>query len=160
MAKVVQTQQQVIIEPWWLKIKIIGIGLGAGVLWWVLTVLFRQYIVEPLACRDLSTAAACVDSFSVSGSIATVLVAVIGLIFLVRFIQPRPIIIALSSAVALWNLGALVEGLAWWWSLLFSVVLYVISYTLFGLVARIPWLLWSIVLAVLIVAGTRILLAF
>ena len=49
-----------------------------GLLWWVLTAILRQYVVEPIACRDLSTAAACVNSIQVSGSIAAVLVAVAG----------------------------------------------------------------------------------
>ena len=85
MAKVIQSQQQIIVEPWWVKGRIVYIGLAMGLLWWILTAIIRQYVVEPIACRDLSTATACVNSIGVSGSIAAVLVAVAGTFLLVRY---------------------------------------------------------------------------
>lgn len=159
MAKMVQTQQQIIAESWWQKTRIVAVGLGAGISWWAITAILRQYVVEPLACKDLSTATACVNSLDVSGAIATVVVAVLGLGVLIRLVQPRPIIPALASAVVLWNLGGLVSGLAWWATLLIAIGLYAVSYTLFTMVARIQWLVWSIVVAVIITAGIRIILA-
>ena len=85
MAKVVQSQQQVIVEPWWVKGQIIYIGLGMGLLWWLLTAILRQYVIEPLACRDLSSAASCVNAIGISGNIAAVLVAVLGTWLLIRY---------------------------------------------------------------------------
>lgn len=159
MAKVIQDERNVVVEPWWGKGKVAFIGLAMGLLWWVLTALLRHYIVEPLACRDLSTASACVDSIGLSGNIAAILVAAAGTFLLIRYVQPRPIIIALSTAVLLWSLGSLVDGLAWYVVILWALVLYGLSYGLFSLVARIQWLWVSLVVAVVIVVGVRLLLA-
>ena len=159
MAKVIQNEQSVVVEPWWVKGKIVYIGLGMGLLWWVLTVILRQYVVEPIACRDLSTASACVNAIDVSGSIAAVLVAAAGTFLLVRYLQPRPIIISVATAALLWSLGGLADGIAWYFTLLWALFLYATSYSLFSLVARIKWLWVSIVTALVIVVGVRLLLA-
>jgi hypothetical protein len=158
MAKVIQNEHSVVVEPWWVKGKIIYIGLGMGLLWWVLTAILRQYVVEPFACRDLSAAATCVNSFGVAGSIAAVLIAVLAAYLLVRNFQPRPIIIAVATAVLLWDLGTMLRGLAWWETLLWAVFLYAACYVLFSLVARIQWLAASLTLAAVIVVIIRLLL--
>lgn len=158
MAKVVQSQQQVIVEPWWVKGKIVYIGLGMGLLWWVLTAILRQYVVEPLACRDLATAAACVNSIGVSGSIAAVLVAVAGTWMLINYLQPRPIIIAVATLVLLWDLATMMNGLPWWMTLLGGVLFYAASYGLFSMVSRVKWLALALTLAAVIVVGIRLLL--
>lgn len=159
MAKVIQqSQQQVIVEPWWVKGRIVYIGLGMGLLWWVLTAILRQYVVEPIACRDLASAASCVNSIGVSGSIAAVLVAVAGTWLLIRYLQPRPIIISIATAVLLWDLGAMMSGLTWWVTLLWALFFYMVSYVLFSMVARIQWLAAGLTLAAIIVVGIRLLL--
>ena len=158
MAKVIQSEHSFIVEPWWVKNKIIYIGLGMGLLWWVFTAILRQYIVAPIACRDLATASACVNSIGVSGSIAAVLVAVVGILVLVKYLQPRPIIIAIATAALLWDLGSMVNGLSWWVALLWALFFYTACYGLFSMVSRIRWIAASAVLAVVIVIGIRILL--
>ena len=158
MAKVIQNERSVVVEPWWVKGRIVFIGLGMGLVWWVLTALLRQYVVEPFACRDLSAAATCVNAIGVSGSIAAVLVAVLGAYVLVRNIQPRPIIIAVATAVLLWDLGTILRGLGWWETLLWALFLYAACYVLFSLVSRIAWLAASLTLAAVIVVIIRILL--
>jgi len=158
VAKVIQSQQQVIVEPWWVKGKIIYIGLGMGLAWWILTAILRQYVVEPIACRDLSSAAACVNSIGVSGSIAAVFVAVAGTWLLIHYLQPRPIIISIATAVLLWDLGSILDGLSWWVVLLWALFFYTASYGLFSMVARIRWLAWALTLAAIIVVGIRLLL--
>ena len=159
MAKVVQSQQQqVIVEPWWVKGRIVYIGLGMGLLWWVFTAILRHYIVEPIACRDLSTASACVNSIGVSGSIAAVLVAVAGTALLIRYLQPRPIIIAVATAILLWDLGTILGGLAWWATLLWGLFFYAASYGLFSMIARIRWFGLSLAVALVVLVGIRLLL--
>lgn len=129
-----------------------------GALWWVLTSLLNRYIVEPSACRDLTEAAACVNSFSVSGSIAAVVVAVVGTILLVRYIQPRPIVISVAAVILLWDLAALADGLAWWVVLLWALVLYGLSYSLFSLVAQFRLVANSLLVAALLVVVIRLIL--
>lgn len=158
MAQVIQNEQSIVVEPWWVKGKIVYIGLGMGLLWWVLTAILRHYVVEPIACHDLSTASACVNAIDVSGSIAAVLVAALGTFLLVRYLQPRPIIISVATAALLWNLGGMMDGIAWYFTLLWALFFYAVSYTLFSLVARIRWLWVSLVVAFVIVVGIRLLL--
>lgn len=160
MARIIQTeqQQQVIVEPWWVKIKIVYIGLSMGLLWWVLTSILKYYVVDPLACRDLSSAGACVDSFGVSGSIAAIIVAIVGAYLLVRTLQPRPIVIALATAILLWDLGTFMSGLAWWEALLWALFFYTVCYVLFSLVARVRTIVASLVLAAVVVIAIRLML--
>lgn len=159
MAEVIRNEQNVVVEPWWVKGKIVYIGLGMGLLWWVLTAVLKQYIIEPFACRSLSTATACVNAIDVSGSIAAVLVAAIGTFLLVRYLQPRPIIISVATATLLWNLGGIMDGIAWYFAILWAFFFYAASYVLFSLVARISWLWVSLVVALVIAVGIRLLLA-
>lgn len=159
MAKVIQDTHSVVVEPWWAKGKIVLIGLSMGLLWWVLTGLLRQFIIEPLACRNLSSATACVDSLGVSGNVAMVLVAVLGVAVLVRLVLHRPIIVTLGTAVVLWGLGSLLSGLPGYVVILSSVVLFTLSYALFYLVARIQWLWLSLIVALVIAVAVRLIVA-
>ena len=158
MAKVIQSQQQVVVEPWWGKANIVFIGLGLGLVWWILTSILKAYVVEPLACRDLATATACVDSFGIAGSIAAIAVVILGVLILIKALQPRPIVIALATGVLLWDLGAFVNGLSWWETLLWALFFYGASYVLFQFAARVNSTAWSLVLAAIIVIVIRLLL--
>lgn len=158
MAKVVAGEQKIVAEPWWRKGQIIYIGLGVGLFWWILTFLLENYVVEPLACRDLATASACVNSSGIAGSIAAVLVAIGGTAALVRALQPRPIIIAVTSAILLWDMGSLLSGVSWWESLLWSLFMYTVAYVLFSLVSRYRWLAVSLLVALAVIAVIRLLL--
>lgn len=157
MAKVIQDERNIVTEPWWAKGTIVYVGLGAGLLWWVLTSLLRHYIVEPLACRDLSAATACVNSLEVSGNIAAILVAAVGVFALIRVLQPRPIIIAVATLAVLWGIGGFMAGLAWAPVFLWSLFFYAVAYSLFSLVARIAtsWIAFTV--AIVIVVGARLL---
>ena len=159
MAQVITDERSVVVKPWWVRVRIGFIGALLGVTWWVITVLLRQYVIEPLACRDASGANACVDSLGVAGAIATVVIAILAVFVLIRTLQPRPIVIAVSVAAILWSLGTYIAGLAWYEALLWAIALYAASYALFALVARIVWLPAAIITAVVIVLGIRILLA-
>lgn len=159
MAKVILDQQVVVVKPWWARVRIVFTGAGLGLLWWVLTALLRHYIVEPLACRDLSTAATCVNSIGLAGSIATVIIGVLGAFLLVRTQQARPVIISVATAILLWNLGTSIGGLTWYEGLIWGIVLYALTYVLFGLIARIVWLPAAVITAIVTVLVIRILLA-
>lgn len=159
MAKVIQNEFQIVAEPWWAKARIAFIGLGAGLSWWIVASLLKRYVVEPLACRDLSNASACVDSFGVAGSIAALLIAIAGVFVLIRAFQPRPIIIAVSAAILLWDLGSMMSGLSWWVTLLWSLLIYTIVYALFGLTARFRSIVVSIFVSLIVLVGIRLLLS-
>ncbi len=159
MAKVITDNQTVIVQPWWAKARIVLTGAGLGLGWWILTTLLKNYIVEPLACRDLSTATACVDSLGVAGNIATVLIAVVGVLVLIRALHPRPILIAIAAGALLWGLGYYATGLVWYETLMWAIVLHALAYWLFSLIARIRWLVGALVVTAITVLVIRILIA-
>ena len=120
--------------------------------------LVRQFVVEPWACRDLSAVAAtCSNSTGVSGNIAAILVAVIGVYILVQRLQARPVVVAVGSLVVLWGLGSLTDGLAWYWVFVAGIVFYAIAYGLFSLVSRVPNLYVSVATAALVDILKRVL---
>lgn len=159
MAKVIVDEQTRIVKPWWDKASVPIIGAGIGLVWWIATSILRNYVVEPLACRDLASAGACVDSFGVAGMIAAILVALLGTAILVRTWQARPLVIALATAALLWSLGSYMNGLVWFETLVWAVILYALSYTVFSFVVRLQSLVAVLIVSVLIVAAIRLLLS-
>lgn len=159
MAKVIASEQNNVAKPWWAKGSIVAYGLGAGASWWALTSILNKYVVEPFACRDLAMAASCTNSFGTSGSIAAILVAVLFAFLLVRVLQPRPVIVTLTTMLLLWDLGSLASGLSWWVILLWGMALYTISYALFSLVAQLRTLWMSALVALFIAVAIRLLLS-
>lgn len=158
MAKVVQEDHIVIVKPWWERLSVVYISLVAGLGWWVLTQLINRYVIEPIACQDSAAAAVCTESLSISGGVAAVLIAVAAVFALIRFMQPRPVVIAIGATALLWDLAAFVTGLAWYEALGWAVLLYVLSYGLFWYIARIPSTVVSLITAVAVVLVIRLLL--
>jgi len=157
MARVIVDEQSVVVKTWWHHGRIILIGAVLGMLWWFLTGLLQAIVVDPIVCRDVATA--CVDSRGIAGALATVIIAVASLALLVRIETARPIIIAIGSAIVLWNLARYLNGLSWFESVAWAVGLYAASYALFALVRTIPRLLWANIVAVLVVLVITIALA-
>jgi hypothetical protein len=135
---------------------IIGIGAAVGLAYWVLTILLGRYIVEPLACRDVATAAACVDSTGLAGKIASVIMATISLLTMIRVSLFRPLLIVIAAAVLLWDLSVWTTGLFWVEALAWSVLLYALSYALFGWIARRFSLIFAIIIAAVLAVGIRL----
>ncbi len=112
------------------------IGGSLGFLYWLTTLLISRYIIDPIYCGASFDANVCTGSIGMSGDIATIIVATVGLAVLVRYAVVRPIIVAVASALALWSLARWTEGLAWYESLAWSVVLYGFTYILFSWISR------------------------
>lgn len=159
MAKVIANEEIVVVRPWWDKLHIVFTGAGLGLVWWVIASLLKRYVIEPLACRNLSSADACMASFGIAGDIALIAVSILGAYVLMRALRPRPIIIAVASAVVLWGLAGLMAGLAWYEALLWAVGLFAATYTLFSLIGRIRSLGIAIIVAVVVAVALRILAA-
>ena len=117
-------------------VRVIVFGAIVGLVYFLITLLVNATVVEPLACRQLTNAASCVDALITAGRIATVLVAVLAILGLVRLGAVRPVIIAIASAFVLWQLSKYTQGLEWYEVLAWSVILYAATYALFGWVAR------------------------
>lgn len=155
MAKVIQedtqSQQVATTYPVW-KIALTGAGLGA--IYWILTVLIGKYVIDPIFCRSVTDAAACTNSVGIAGDVATVLIAALGVMIMLRLRVVQPLIIAVASAAALWGLSRWTEGLVWAEIVAWSVLLYALAYALFSWISRysriIPVLI-AVIVAIIIV---------
>jgi len=159
MAQVIIEDQTVLSRTWVTWGRTIALGAALGLIFWIFTVLIGRYVVEPLVCKDLVDAAVCVDAVPVAGKIATILVAVLGVIAMVRVGIARPIIIAVATAALLWNLAGWTQGLFWLESIVWSVLLYAFCFALFAWITRHVTLWVTIVVSLLIVLIIRITLA-
>ena len=159
MAQVIIEDQAVINRTWMTWERTIAIGAGLGLIFWLLTLLIGRYIVEPLTCRTIVDATMCTDATPLAGKIATILVAVIGVITMVRLRIARPIIITVAAAALLWNLASCTLGLFWLEAIAWSVFLYALCFALFAWITRHVTLWVTIVVSLLIVLIIRISLA-
>ena len=131
--------------------KVVGFGALTGVVFWLIAALISSLVVEPLSCRQLVDAAACVNATPTAGRVATILVAALAIAGMVRLGVFRPIIIAVATACLLWPLSSYTLGLSWFESLLWSVLLYALLYALFGWIARASSSIFAIVASFVIV---------
>lgn len=118
---------------WW---RVALLGAALGVVYWTLTVLLGQYVAEPLYCGASLAASACVNSVNLAGDIAAIIVAVIGLIVLVRMHVLRPIVVVVATMIALWGLSGWTKGLNWGEIVFWCALLYGTSYVLFSWISR------------------------
>jgi hypothetical protein len=121
MAKIINNdiEQHAISAPYLLwQIALVGVALG--VIHWCLTALIGRYI----------------DSTSISGDIATILVATLGVLVMIRLHMAQPLIVAVASGLALWGLARWTSGLSWGEIVAWNALLYGLSYTLFSWIAR------------------------
>lgn len=144
MAKVVESKQEVVAKSWWGEYKIIPIAIGVALLWWVLWLVLKRYVLNmPMT----------------AGSVAVVLSTVAATLVLVRSRVARPLIVTLGGAAVLWTLGGILNGLWWLESIGWAVGLFIVSYGLFYLIAHIRKLWLSVVTAVLVASILVILVA-
>ena len=118
---------------WW---QIALLGAAIGVLQWGMSLLLGGFVVDQILCRSNTIIASCAQSAVVAGDIATIIVAVIGLIVLVRMRVLRPLVVVVASAVLLWSLPVMSAGLVWGEVVFWSALLYGLAYSLFAWFCR------------------------
>jgi len=160
MAKVIidETQPQVVSMSYsWWRMALIGAALG--IVFWTLAFIVSHFIVDPLFCRSSVNALVCSNSVGLAGNIASILVAVVGLVILVRLRVLRPLIVVIATAVVSWGLASWTEGLAWGEIAFWSALLYGLSYVLFSWISRYSRTVPVLISVALIVIVARIVLA-
>jgi len=160
MAKVIvdETQPQVVSMSYsWWRMALIGAALG--IIYWALAFIVSHFIVDPLCCRSSVNALACLNSVGLSGNIASILVATIGLGVLVRLRALQPLIVVVAVAIVSWGLASWTEGLAWGEIAFWSALLYSLSYVLFSWISRYSRTVPVLISVALVVIVARIVLA-
>lgn len=160
MAKLIlnDNQPQLISRTYsWWKQSIIGATVG--ILYWVLTIAVEHFIIDPLFCHASANITSCSNSIIVSGNVAAVLAATVGLVLLVRFGTLRPVIIAFASLILLWGLSGWTDGLGWAEVILWSVGLYLLSYILFSWISRYTRTMSVLIVVIVLLVVGRLVLA-
>jgi hypothetical protein len=139
-------------------VRTIIVGAVTGIIFYELTLIIGRYIIDPVACRQVINAALCTDSTPMAGNIATILVAVVGVVAMVRMNIARPIITGVAAAALLWDLASWTEGLFWLEAIAWTAILYAGAYSLFGWIIRHEKLWVTLALSALIVLVIRIAL--
>lgn len=139
-----------------LSIKVVIAGLVLGLLTWGLTWLLERFVLKALFCGDPS-AAACVNITTYAGNIAAVVIAIIGVVALVRLNVFRPLLIVLGGVVSLWGMAAWLQNLNMIEQMLWSAVLYALLYSLYAWVARIRSAIVVLILFAVVAIATRLI---
>ncbi len=160
MAKVIVDEGQVReVSQYYIWWHLALTGAGLGLVYWVMTYLVGHFIIDQLYCGNSVSAITCSNSTSISGNIADILVAAIGLVVMVRMRVFRPIIIAVASAILLWGLAGWTEGLWFLEAIVWSVLLFALCYLMFSWVGRYARSTAVLIAVLVIVVIGRIVLA-
>lgn len=136
------------------KVAVAGAVLGLvvfGVTW-----LLERFVLRAVLCGDASSAT-CTNITTIAGNVAAVLVALIGLITLVRLSVFRPLLIVLGVAISLWGMAGWLSGVNLVEQIVWSVLLYALLYSLYAWVARIRQPVVVLIVFALVAAATRVI---
>lgn len=139
-----------------LSLRVALTGALMGVLVWGLAALLERFVLRAVFCGDPS-AAACVDITTYSGNIAAVIVAIVGVVTLVRLGVFRPLLIVLGAAISLWGLAAWLSGLSIFEQIIWSVLLYTLLYSLYAWIARIRHAVVVILVFIAVAIASRVI---
>lgn len=123
--------------------QIVIIGAVLGILYCGLTAYLSRFV-------GLANAA---------DNIATIIVAAIGTILMLNFRMVRPLLVAVASAVSLWGLSKLTDGLGWAEVIIWSALLYTLAYFIFSWVTRYKKIIPVLLITAFIIIIVRITIA-
>ncbi len=161
MAKIIKSdvESQVISSSYSLWLVAL-LGASLGLIFCLLTMIINQYFINPLFCGSSVNADICLNSVSVSGNIATILVAVIGIFTMLRLELDQPLLVSIVVAATLWGLAQLTDGLSAIEIIAWSVSIYALAYILFSWIARYRRILSALVVMLLVIFIVRVVANF
>lgn len=124
--------------------QIIIVGMILGLLFWGSNIILSRFVSSP----------------EISGNIATVIVATIGLGVMATLRAVRPIIIVIASAVTLWGLASWTNGLSLWEVIAWDVLLYSLAYVVFSWISRYLKVMPVLIFVIIVVAIARLITFF
>lgn len=124
-------------DPVW---QVVLVGIILGVLYWWSTSFLLKFV----------------HLIGLAGDIATILVATVGIVIMLNLRMARPLLVALASAISLWGLAKLTDGLGWYEIIMWSVLVYGLSYLLFSWLTRYKKVVPVLIAAIIIVVIIRI----
>ncbi|NCU30307.1 hypothetical protein EOL73_00570 [Candidatus Saccharibacteria bacterium] len=111
------------------------IGIGVGMLGWLLTLFFKNVVVASLFCRSADTFSLCSSGGTIAWDIAYIILALVSVFVLMRTNMHRPLLVVVAAVAALWGIGAWLMPMFWWQGMLWSGLLFGLAYALFSWLA-------------------------
>lgn len=161
MAKVVEAinpQERWAMMSWRQLVSIGLIGVLIGIVTYALNLVLLNMVFEPLMCRDSVALVRCGSKEGFASGVAIVLISMIGLVFLVRERVFRPLLVVLAVALSLWGLFLIVATLPWLVATLVVALAFAFSYMLYAWLAQPTSLALTLVLATLAIVAIRLVL--
>ena len=125
-----------------LILQIISVGALLGIINWGLNALLGTFL-----------------SLSAAGDISMILVAVAGTAILVLSKMVQPLVIAFATCVILWGITGWYSGLGWLEAIIWTVLLYSLSYVLFYLLVRYTKIAGTIIISLIIILIERVVIS-
>ena len=133
--------------------RIVLLGVGLGIVGFLLSLVVRDVVLAPVFCESVAVEK-CNGVANSAGNIVSVIVAIVGLLGLVRLSVYRPLLVVLAVAISFWNIGSWTAQLPWYEALSWWVLLYALGYTAFAWLVRprafLPTLLIVVIAVILI----------
>ncbi|RYF28831.1 MAG: hypothetical protein EOO17_03880 [Chloroflexi bacterium] len=137
------------------QVALLGVILGA--ISWLVTLLLGRFVLDAIFCANESTTGICLNTNVIAGNIAIVFSAIGGVLGLVRLGVYRPMLVAIAAAIVLWGIAGWVDGLMWYESLVWTILIYALSYAALTWLVRPRTFLIAIILVLVVVIAARIL---
>ena len=157
MAKQEKTTAVTEFSPQRTLIRPLIVGLGVGVVGYLLTLFIRSVVIQAVFCRSSDMEALCSNGWDVSWIIAHALVGVVSIFALVRAGVFRPLLVVVAAFVALWGIGPFIGNFGWPTALLAEAFLFTVAYGLFAWLASLKRFAYSLLLVVLVVVVIRLM---
>ena len=137
-------------------IQVVLLGIILGAITWLLTLLVDRFVITSIFCGDAGNGI-CTNAQTVAGNVALVLTAIGGLLGLIRLGVYRPLLVVIAASIVLWDLAGWMNGLLWYETLAWTVLLYAVVYAAFAWLVRPRFFLAAIILVLIVVIVARVL---
>ena len=138
-------------------IKVIVLGLLAGLAVPLLTMLIANYVIDPLFCRTgANTFNICATGGIVANHVAAIIVAVVAFLVLTRWAIYRALLLVIAVTIAMWGLKKYADPLTsgpWLEYYLFFALLHGLAFAFFYWVLRLRNFIVSLILTILAVVA-------
>jgi hypothetical protein len=134
------------------------IGVGTGIVTWLLYHVLNTYLFTAVLCKGVATSD-CARSPEYALIVATILSAMFGLFGLVRIRAFRPPLVVAGATVCLWGFGSVFFGAVWFWPLVIIPIIYGLAYALFAWLVRPRSFILAVTLVIVAVVLGRLVLS-
>lgn len=140
-------------------LRIVLTGFFVGLATWGLTFVLNNYVLTAWFCSD-DGSLVCSSSTIYAGNIAAVILAIVGISALVKLGVFRPLLIALASLITLWGVAGWLSSVSIIESILWTSILYGVSYITYAWLARIRRAEIMIAIVAIVVVASRLVAVF